>query len=170
MRRPDRTPPRGYENARMAWLNMPRPPESETPAYLGDAEAYMVGMEFADVSSGDVKRSIVLAGSAGDSSLYFENDNAQGVGGYVGGVTHSHIAKDAIAMVTLASRKISLMQPTADFPYVSPHHVRFIVATRHGRYTAEVAKQDIIRKTHLLSDLFWAGEQIITDYRLLTQQ
>jgi hypothetical protein len=37
----------------------------------------------------------VLASSGGDASVYFNSRNAQGVGGFIGGIAHENIASDA---------------------------------------------------------------------------
>lgn len=164
-------PLQSYEGARMAWLNVPYPPNNMPPNYIGDAEAYMVGMEFTlPQASGEVHRVIVLAGSAGDASIYFNSNNAQGVGGYIGGVTHENIAKDAVSMVQIASANISLMQSTTDFPLTSAGHVRFIVGTKNGRYGIEVTEAEAQKEGSPWYNLYSAGQQIITDYRLLEKK
>ena len=74
-----------YEGARIMWLDTPYPFADTSPNYVGDAEAYMVGMEFTlPRASGEIARVIVLASSGGDASVYFNSRNAQGVGGFIG--------------------------------------------------------------------------------------
>lgn len=154
-----------YDKVRSQWFSKPLNKRTTNPVYIGKSKVEAVGMEFIIAQSSDSKKAIVLAGATGDASIYFQSNNAQGVGGYIGGISHKAIAKAAIEMVTIASRHTQLMGLTPDFPYVSPGNVRFIVLTKDGMYSIEVKEQEVIKKEHPFFDLYSAGQQVITAYR-----
>ena len=160
-----------YDEARSPWFSKSFNEKTVDHVYIGNSRVEAVGMEFTipQPSSG-IMRAVVLAGAAGDASIYFQSNNAEGVGGYIGGITHKPIAKAATEMVANASRHIQLMEPTQDFPYVSPGNVRFIVLTKDGMYTKEVKEQEVTLESHPFFDLYAAGQQVITAYRELDQK
>ncbi|GEM_PF-3526016 len=154
-----------YDKVRSQWFNKSLNKKVTKPVYIGKSKVEAVAMEFVIPRSPDSKKAIVLAGAAGDASIYFQSNNAQGVGGYIGGISHKPIAKAAIEMATIASGLTRLMGLTPDFPYASPGNVRFIVLTKNGMYSIEVKEQEVTKKEHPFFDLYNAGQQIITAYR-----
>lgn len=163
-----------YEDMRRLWLDPSDLPGQTEMPYIGEAQAYSISMELTQVPSfapNRYKRVSVLANFMGEASFYFEADNEFGMGGFMGGgASHANIRKDAIAMIDIATKKISLMKKTGDYPSVTLGHVRFILATKNGPYTVELEENEVRKQSNPFYNLYDAGQQIISDYILLNQK
>lgn len=59
------------------------------------------------------------------------------------------------------------MQLTKEFPLPVAGEVVFYVVTKGGIYTARAPQTQLNQRTHPLTELYAAGQQIITQYRLM---
>ncbi len=158
-------PSDGYLQMRGLWL---KGAGVDVPASKDGA--YFAAMEFTlPRENGTFARIVVLAGAGGDASVYFESDNARGVGGFVGGIGHDNIAADAKRMVDIVAGQAARMTVTSDFPLAANGKVRFLLATRNGLYTAEMDERAAQTRTDPFFALYAAGQDIITDFRKLNQ-
>jgi len=155
---------RSYESVIMLWVEPPKKILNKIKVTYGDSEAYAALMEF---STAENKKVIVMAGSIGDGSVYFESNNADGVGGWIGGVTHEHIKNSAICMVKMAEEKTTEMRKIDNFTHVAPQNVRFTILGKKDKYAAEFIHTDVQQEQHPFYRLYAAGQDIITGYRLM---
>ena len=107
----------------------------------------------------------ILAMSDGSASIYLSSG-----GGSIGGVGHESIRNAAKAMVVLAGKFQSKMNLTTVFPLPKPTQTVFYLLTDAGVFTASANEDDLGEKRHELSDLFYAGQEIITQYRIVEER
>jgi hypothetical protein len=105
----------------------------------------------------------VVSFATGDASIYFSTG-----GGVLGGVGHESVRKAALAFVHESSHLTSKMQPAANFPYAAPGAVRFYVRTNAGTLVSEAPEKELATGKHELSPLYIAGQDVITQLRLIT--
>jgi hypothetical protein len=107
----------------------------------------------------------IVALSDGSASIYLSSG-----GGSTGGIGHETIRKAAQAMVALAGKFQSQMSATANFPIPMSGQTIFYLLTDAGVFTASAAEADLGEQRHLLSPLFYAGQEVITQYRLVEER
>lgn len=100
----------------------------------------------------------------GNASIYLSSG-----GGFIGGYTHETVNKAARAMVAAAAKYQPEMRVTAAYPLPTGGETIFYVLTDAGVYTASASEQDLGEQTHPLYPLFYAGQEVITQYRLIQQ-
>jgi hypothetical protein len=98
----------------------------------------------------------------GSASIYLSSG-----GGSIGGGAHESIRKAAIGMVNLAAKYLPRMAATKEFPLPKNGQTIFYVLTDAGTFTASAPENDLGENHHFLSLLFYAGQEIITQYRLI---
>lgn len=98
----------------------------------------------------------------GTTSLYFSNG-----GGIIGGGQHAHVAEATRLFVAAAEKAIHAMTLSESHPLPAPGRVRFHVLTYRGSYTAEADENDLGNHRHVLSPLFYAGQEVITQLRIM---
>jgi hypothetical protein len=76
------------------------------------------------------------------------------------------IRKAAQAMVSLAAKFQPQMVATKTFPLPNSGQTIFYVLTDAGVFTASAPENDLGEQRHMLSPLFYAGQEVITQYRL----
>ena len=101
----------------------------------------------------------------GTTSLYVSTG-----GGTIGAGEHEPVAEATRAFVAMAQVFVGQTQPTESFDLPDPGRVRFQLLTVGGGRTAEAAENDLGLGRHPLSPLFHAGQDVITEIRLLSQQ
>jgi hypothetical protein len=101
--------------------------------------------------------------SDGSASLYFS-----GGGGVIGGIGHENVRRVAIAFVRLAGQRQSNMTATTMFPLPQSGRTVFYVLTDSGVFTVEADENDLGEQRHSLSSLFYAGHDVITQLRLVS--
>ena len=57
------------------------------------------------------------------------------------------------------------LEPAVDTPLPRPGHIRFYVLTSEGVVTADALEQDLGENRHVLSPLFYAAQELITEIR-----
>lgn len=137
---------------------------SLSPADLGlpaDAAAYGVVFEFAI----DNETVTIVAFATGDASIYFSSG-----GGMIGGIEHPAVVDAAKAFVRAAEGVAPRLSPTAAFPRPAVGEMRFYVLTGRGVVTASAPEGEVIAGDHMLSPLFFAANDLITQYRLIQQR
>jgi hypothetical protein len=107
----------------------------------------------------------VVAASTGDASIYFSSG-----GGVIGGVQHESVRAAAIVLLQEAAKHLEQFVRTSEYPYPSVGQVRFYIATPKGVCFAEVGEQELQEGKSSLSSLYIAGQNVITELRLMTEQ
>ena len=107
----------------------------------------------------------LVAFATGDASLYFSTG-----GGVIGGVTHENVARAARHFVSTAQGYTDGMETVTVTPLPDPGEVRFYLLTPQGPLAAEADEEDLGKRRHELSPLFYAGQEVITELRLTSEQ
>ena len=102
--------------------------------------------------------------ATGDASLYLSTG-----GGVIGGIAQESIGNAAKRFVSMAQHHTDRMETATSFPLPDPGKVRFYVLTHEGVLTAETDGQELGRGKSDLSPLFYAGQDVITELRILCQ-
>jgi hypothetical protein len=104
----------------------------------------------------------VVALSDGNASIYMSNG-----GGYLGGVSHESIREAARNMVAVAAELQKQMTATTVYPLPGRDEVVFYLLTDAGVFTARGTYEELSAHRQALSKLGDAGQEIITQYRLI---
>jgi len=100
----------------------------------------------------------------GTTSMYFSNG-----GGTIGAGEHETVAEATREFVAMAQIFVGQTEPTSDYPMPDVGRVRFQLLTVGGGRSAEAAEQELGEERHALSPLFHAGQEVITQIRLLQE-
>ncbi len=100
----------------------------------------------------------------GNASLYLGHG-----GGVIGGVGHENVRKAAMEFVKVSAKYQTRMKSTTLFPYPAVGRVTFYVLTFNGVVTAEADKNELGEGKHGLSPLFYAGHEVITRLRQISE-
>ena len=106
-----------------------------------------------------------IAGFAdGEASIYISN------GGCFlgGGQSYPSVHQAALNLIAVARRFQARMHKTKDYPLPPKGEVFFYLVTDNGIYTVSAPEAELNRRTHPLTELHAAGEDVITQYRLNT--
>lgn len=101
----------------------------------------------------------------GDASLYWSTG-----GGVIGGIGHDSVRAAAKKFVAESKKYTNQMVKTETFPPPENSNVRFYVLTTKGILTTEVNEQELGEQKYILSPLFYAGQDVITALRLVTDK
>jgi hypothetical protein len=149
-----------YQKLRNQLLNLD--PEqvniTPTPEF---PNAWACLMEFI-LSNSVVTLAAVVDGTA---SIYFSSG-----GGILGSGNHNPVGEAARKMVSVAETVLDIMEPAGDFPLPAKGSIRFFVLTHDGVFTAECPETEIVIRKHKLSGLYTAGENLITQIRLVSDK
>jgi hypothetical protein len=102
----------------------------------------------------------------GSTSLYLSNG-----GGVLGAGEHAHVAEVTRRWLDVCSRQIPQLSPLVESP--PPPEVgmtQFVAVTPDGLFAAGVPEQELGAAKHVLSPLFYAGQEVLTQLRLLDQK
>ena len=103
----------------------------------------------------------VFAAISGDASIYTTSG-----AGLLGGIGHDNVRRAAIAFVNEAARCREHLKPADDYAYPADGNVHFYVRTRDALYvTTDRTEESLGTKTDLLWPLFYAGQEVITQFR-----
>jgi hypothetical protein len=128
--------------------------------YLGTNQVWGVIME-----TGYPEATVTLAAlSDGNASLYFSSG-----GGVIGGIEHEAVRKSAIQMSRVADVFVASCVPTTAFPLPKSGETVFYILTKNGKVTATALENDLGEEKHPMSPLFYAGQDVITQLRLITE-
>ncbi|HLA80786.1 MAG TPA: hypothetical protein VJP78_04015 [Thermoleophilia bacterium] len=100
----------------------------------------------------------------GNASLYLGHG-----GGVIGGGGHENVRRAAIGLVKESAKYLTNMKSTTSFPYPAVGRVKFYVLTFNGVVTAEAGKNELGEGKHGLSPLFYAGHEVITQLRQISE-
>ena len=110
----------------------------------------------------DGETATITSFATGDASLYLSSG-----GGTIGGGEHESVATAARRFVDVAAANVSAMTPATTHPRPGPGQVTFYVLTPQGIVSASRAEQDLGEVKSDLSDLFYAGQDVLTAIRQL---
>jgi hypothetical protein len=106
----------------------------------------------------------VVSLSTGDASIY-----TTGTFGVIGGIGHPNVRLAATIFVKTAEKHYEDSVPTKDFPYPKAGRIRFYIVTYDGVRTIDTDLESVKGRTNKLSDLFVAGQRVISELRLTIQ-
>ena len=101
----------------------------------------------------------------GDASIYFSNG-----GGMLGGIDHQTVKNAALSFIQTSLNFITAFKKTCNHSFPKDAHTNFYILTQDGIYTTEAFTDDLGNKRSELSPLFFAGQAIITAYRLIEKK
>lgn len=103
----------------------------------------------------------LVAVADGTASLYFSNG-----GGMIGAGQAEEVNQVSRRVVAFAGQFVPLLQATTEHPLPSLGQVRFYLVTANGTMTAPmVAEAELGAGNHALSQLFFAGQQLMSAIR-----
>ena len=105
----------------------------------------------------------IVALADGNASLYLS-----GGGGVIGGVGHEKVRNAAIAMNQVADTFAKQTKTTTSTPLPKPGEVTFYLLTTRGILTVTAREEDLGEERDVLSPLFYAGQDVITQLRLVS--
>jgi len=110
-------------------------------------------------------RNATIAGFIdGTASIYLSNG-----GGFLGGgQSYPSVHQAALNLIAVARRFRPQMHKAQDYPLPQKGEVLFYVVTDNGVYTVSAPEAELNRRTHPLTELYAAGQEVITQYRLNT--
>ena len=112
----------------------------------------------------DAAATLVALGD-GTASLYLSSG-----GGVIGGGPHPSINAAARRLVGLAGGHLTKMSPTSAFPLPASGEVTFYVLTTKGVLKTGAPEEALGSGNHPLSELFFAGHDVITGLRKVTEE
>jgi hypothetical protein len=170
---------RGKANAQQkpSTVFVPTPEGKEMSTYLGlrnlalTSSAAKAGQTSADPNEPlavlmdqptGTRTATIAAYADGTASIYISNG-----GGYLGGSQkYPAIHEAAVRMLAAARQARVKMQITTQFPLPEQGEITFYVVTDSGVYTARVPQEEFRKRTHPLTELYAASQEVITQYRL----
>ena len=106
----------------------------------------------------------LLAMSDGTTSLYLSHG-----GGIIGGESHESVRQANAAFIETANGFCQRLKPSQSFPVPEMGHTIFYALTDSGLLTEEALENDLGHGHHWLSPLFFAGHEVITQLRLISE-
>jgi hypothetical protein len=107
----------------------------------------------------------VVSSSAGDASIY-----TTGTFGVIGGIGHETVRNAAKRFVQVSDRHYDEAAPTKDYPYPKAGRVRFYLVCYDGVRVIDADLQSVASGKDNCSDLYIAGQRVLTELRLITQR
>ena len=101
----------------------------------------------------------------GNASMYLSSG-----GGVIGGYAHENCRKAAIDFVNMGQDYFTKMVPVDSFPLPQADNVRFYILTNKGKYSIEEEIEKIENDKSDWGQLFFEGQKVITELRLITEQ
>jgi hypothetical protein len=105
----------------------------------------------------------VVSYKTGDASIYLSSGQ-----GFIGGFAHETVVQAAKKFVTLGEEYFSKASKTESTEPAQERMVDFYFLTKGGKYYIEEQLDLIEKHKSDLTELFNAGNQVITEYRLIT--
>lgn len=118
-----------------------------------------------DMPIGEGQTASVLSFVTGDASLYTTSTF-----GIMGGVGHESVRKEARKFVREAEGFLNVGTKVEEFPYPDTETVYFYIITFDGVFRVESSISDIENGKTSLRHLFEAGQNVLTQLRLITQK
>jgi hypothetical protein len=107
----------------------------------------------------------VVALRDGNASIYFSSG-----GGVLGGFAHEPVRQAAARLNAVAEQAGAPLARTEEHPLPAQGEARFHVLTTEGVFTAAAPEAEVQRNDHPLSALYAAGQDVITQLRLVKQK
>lgn len=145
-----------YYGLRKQALTAPRQ-EATGAEPKGSMEAWAAVMEMAFGGA----TATVAAFEDGTTSIYLSSG-----GGFIGGGADEKVGAAGKAFIAAADRCISQMTMTDAFPEPRLGETIFYIRTDVGTFMAKEPKDELVRGRNVLSPLFAAAQEVITQYRL----
>lgn len=101
----------------------------------------------------------------GNASLYLSTG-----GGVIGGFAYENVRKAAINFVNESKNYINICKKTTIFPVPKEGEVIFYILTQDAVYTVKDDEDNLGYKKSKLSGLFYCGQDVITQLRILTEK
>ena len=164
-RKPDNHP--GREQGREVYGGLRVMARSGTREEVGlpplppNAPVWRVLMEF-ELEVGAVT---LLGCLSGGASLYFGTG-----GGILGGEGHAAVREAAINLMQVANQHLALFEPATEVPLPRRGWMTFYLRTEGKTLTATAPKQELVRGSHSLSQLFLAANDLVTQLRIVTER
>ena len=102
----------------------------------------------------------LVAIADGSTSLYLSNG-----GGVIGAGEHASVREAASVFLRSASDHSDKLEATTDQPLPAARKVRFFVNNGGSLRTAEAEEEKLTKGAHALSDLYAAGQKVLTAIR-----
>ena len=106
----------------------------------------------------------LVAFSTGDASVYLKSAQI-----YIGGFAYPAIHSLAKEMISSAQKLLSETSRTENFALPDSSLIQFSFLTNNGIFVHQETEESIDKNQTQWTSLFFKGNQIITEYRLLTQ-
>jgi len=107
----------------------------------------------------------VVTFQTGDASLYISTGQI-----FIGGVAHENIKNSALAFINSGQEYLSLAKPTTETPLPDKGCVRFYFLTNKGKFYIQDTVENIENSKSNLTKLFGLGNNVITEYRKITDR
>jgi hypothetical protein len=107
----------------------------------------------------------LISFASGDASLYFSSG-----GGVLGGGGHESVRNAAKRFVSSAQSYAGEMEMVTSYPLPASGKVKFYVLTPQGILTFEADEQDLGNRRSELFPLFYAGQDVITELRIISEK
>jgi len=106
----------------------------------------------------------IVAFSTGDASVYLKSGQI-----YIGGFEYPTIHSLASEMISSAQKLLSETNRTENFALPDSSLIQFSFLTNNGIFVHQETEESIDKNQTQWTPLFFKGNQIITEYRLITQ-
>lgn len=106
----------------------------------------------------------VVSMADGSASIYISSG-----GGHIGGRGQPAVREAAVAFVHSATANLGKLKPASQHPLPAVGQTRFYVLTPEGLFSAEAVEKELGENRHELSPLFFAGQEVITQFRLTSE-
>jgi len=150
-----------YFQLRNIWFTT-KPEDLAITADKNSKEPYAIIMDM-----GISQATVTIASSiVGDGSMYTSTG-----GGVIGGIDHENVRQASIHFVEFAADFVDRMVLVTEFPLPADGNIKFYLITPSGVYTTEEVNADVLTSgNHELSPLYLAGDDVITQLRIITEQ
>ena len=101
----------------------------------------------------------------GSTSLYFSNG-----GGMIGGGEHEDVAAATRRWLEAAPAFLEQLEPVADVPLPETGQTQFVVVGDGRTLVGGASEELLASERHPLSPLFYAGQDVITQLRLVDER
>jgi hypothetical protein len=107
----------------------------------------------------------VFSSCTGDASIY-----STSTFGVIGGIGHETVRTAAKKFVSVSELHYDEAVPTKDYPYPKPGRVFFYLVCFDGVRKIDVDEQSLRGEKDKLSELYSAGQRVMTELRRVTQE
>jgi hypothetical protein len=102
--------------------------------------------------------------SDGTTSLYLSTG-----GGVIGGGGHPQVAAKSVALLAVIERYLGQMPVSLDRALPAPGRIVLRALTYLNDRVVDAAEHDLAEGQHPLSEVFWAGQAVLSELRLIDE-